>query len=116
MSCTAEVEKNSPELLSKRKAEIGAAVATLDALLKKRRVKAVVGPQGAITFVGDEWASVRNANRISDACAYRKIMATGSSLAKAEIARAEAMAGRTVDRKVVASGLHSHDGQNWETH
>ena len=29
---------------------------------------------------------------------------------KAEIARAEALAGRTVDRKVVAAGVHSHDG------
>ena len=48
------------------------------------------------------------------ACAYRRIMATGSAIAKMEIARAEAMAGRGVDRRVLSQGIHSHDGgQTW---
>ena len=110
MPCDMVRDPNNPVLVSQRKAEVGAAVSTLDALLKKRKVKPVIGPQGAITFVGEGWDAVRSANRLTDACAYRRIMSTGSALAKAEIARAEALAGRSVDRKVIAAGVHSHDG------
>ena len=57
------------------------------------------------------WTSgTGRAGGVSDACAYRKLLATGSVLAKQKIAQAEALAGRGVDKKVVASGLHSHDG------
>jgi hypothetical protein len=49
---------------------------------------------------------------VSDACAYRRIMSIGS--AKAAIARAEQLAGRSIDRRVVAQGVHSHDdGRTW---
>jgi hypothetical protein len=37
-------------------------------------------------------------------------MASGFALAKLAIMKAEQLAGRTVDRKVVAQGTHSHDG------
>jgi hypothetical protein len=37
-------------------------------------------------------------------------MATGSALAKQAIARAEQLAGRTVDRAALTAGHHSHDG------
>jgi hypothetical protein len=41
-------------------------------------------------------------------------MATGSALARAAIEKAEAMAGRGVDRKVIGQGVHSHDfGKTW---
>jgi hypothetical protein len=71
------------------------------------RIKPKVGPQGAIAFEG-----ISNEDRrgVTDACAYRRIMATGSALAKAAIAKAEQLAGRSVDRKVIAQGVHSHDG------
>jgi hypothetical protein len=43
-------------------------------------------------------------------------MVTGSSLTKAQIARAEQLAGRSIDRKVIANGVHSHDGgRTWGT-
>lgn len=106
-----------PINIERRKAEVSNAIAILDAALKKRKVKPVVGPQGAITFAGDEWAEIKARSRLTDACAYRRIMATGSALAKAEIARAEQMAGRSVDRKVLAAGIHSHDGgRTWGGH
>jgi hypothetical protein len=99
--------------LTERKIEVREAVERLAKALATGRARAIVGPQGAITF-GGEGASVVGDYRISDACAYRKIMSTGSALARAALAKAEMMAGRTVDRKVVASGLHSHDqGRNW---
>lgn len=96
--------KQSPQ---QRKAEVKAAVEALDRALLRRQIKAVVGPQGAITFAG--WAEEQR-NGVSDACAYRAIMVSGSALARAEIAKAEQMAGRGVDRRVLAAGTHSHDG------
>jgi hypothetical protein len=91
---------------AQRIAEIKKAIARLESKLAKRQVKAVVGPQGSIAFAG--WVEERAG--ITDACAYRRIMTTGSALARAEIARVEQLAGRSVDRRVVASGVHSHDG------
>jgi hypothetical protein len=49
-------------------------------------------------------------NGISDACAYRKLLASGSPALRAALAKAEAMAGRKVDPQAIASGVHSHDG------
>lgn len=37
-------------------------------------------------------------------------MVTGSVLAKAEIARAELIAGRSINRQVIGQGVHSHNG------
>jgi hypothetical protein len=103
------------QTLQERIAEITKAVALLDAKLKKRLVKPVIGPQGAITFKG--WDDPAERNGITDACAYRRIMATGSVLAKQEIARAEQLAGRSVDRQVIGQGTHSHDGgATWSRH
>lgn len=106
--------RRTPEqTLQQRIAEVRKAVSNLDALLRKRGVKVKVGPQGGIFFEG--WTALDRAG-VRDSCAYRRLMATGSALAKAEIARAEQIAGRSVDRKVLATGLHSHDGVNWSRH
>ena len=95
------------QTLQQRASEVREAVVRLDRALLTKRVKPVIGPQGAITFVG--WSNEER-DGITDACAYRRLMATGSSLAKAEIARAEQIAGRAVDRRVITQGVHSHDG------
>lgn len=113
MAC--ETMRKPKQTLAERIAEITKAVEALDAKLKKRLVKPVVGPQGAITFKG--WDDPAERNGITDACAYRRIMATGSALARAEIARAEQLAGRTVNRQVIGQGVHSHDGgRTWGSH
>ena len=99
------------QTIQERVTEVRKAIESLDRQLMRRQVRVVVGQQGAIAFTG--WAE-QDRNGVTDACAYRRLMATGSVLAKAEIARAEQMAGRTVDRKVLAAGTHSHDGgQSW---
>lgn len=95
------------QTIQERVTEVRRAVAKLDELLRRRRVQVRVSPQGAVAFSG--WTD-QERDGITDACAYRRIMATGSALAKAEVARAEALAGRAVDRKVLAAGVHSHDG------
>ena len=54
---------------------------------------------------------------VTDACIYRRLMATGSGLAKAMIAKAELMAGRSINKQAVAQGVHSHDGgHTWHDH
>jgi hypothetical protein len=93
------------QTITERKAEVRTAVEKLEAALKARLAKPVIGPQGAIAFEGWE-----NRDGVTDACAYRRIMATGSALARAEIAKAETLAGRSVNRSAVAAGTHSHDG------
>lgn len=102
------------QTLEQRKTQVREAIAILDRLLLRRQVRVVVSPTGAVAFVGEQWDSLKASNKVTDACAYRRIMQSGSSLAKAEIARAELMAGRTVNRQTVAQGVHSHDGgQSW---
>ena len=102
------------QTLSQRKEEVLAAIVRLNSLLASGQVKAVVSKEGAIAFAG--WLEA-DRSRVSDACAYRRIQAIGGSLAKAQIAKAEAMAGRTVNKQTVATGLHSHDsGASWHRH
>lgn len=98
------------QTLTERKKQIVETVEDLARKLARGQVKAVVGPQGAVAFEG--WNGVNNAgkNGVTDACAYRRIMATGGALARQAIAKAEQAAGRTVDKKVVASGVHAHGG------
>lgn len=90
-----------------RAEEIRRAILNLSNGLANGSIRAVVGAQGAIAFAG---LSEEDRAGVSDACAYRHIMVHGSALAKVAIARAEQLAGRTVDRKALASGAHSHDG------
>jgi hypothetical protein len=109
MPCDTRLKKN--QTIQQRAEEIRRVVAGLDVRLRNRQVRPVIGPQGAITFSG--WVDDERTG-VTDACAYRRLMATGSALAKAEIARAEQIAGRSVDKQVVGQGVHSHDGgQSW---
>jgi hypothetical protein len=93
--------------IQQRAEEVRRAVAGLSDALASGRVKAKVGPQGAVAFEG--WSDAER-DGVTDSCAYRRLMVSGSALAKAAIARAEQMAGRSVDRRVLAYGAHSHDG------
>lgn len=100
----AEREQRARDLADKTK--------RLSKELETGKVKVKIGPQGAITF--DGWT---DRGPVTDACAYRRIMSSGSALAKQAIARAEQLSGVRVNRQVVDSGLHSHDGgKTWETH
>jgi hypothetical protein len=107
MAC--ETMRKPRQTIEERVAEIGRAVAALEAKIKAKTVKPVVDKKtGGIAFAG--WENAAERADVTDACAYRRIMATGSALARAEIARAEQLAGRSVDRQALASGHHSHDG------
>jgi len=102
------------QTLQQRADEVRKMVAKLAAGLISGKIKAKVGPQGAIAFDG-----ITNEDRdgVTDNCAYRRLMIEGSPLARAQIARAEQLAGRSVDRTVVGHGVHSHDGgRTWHDH
>ena len=95
------------QTLAERKEEVKKVIDLVAQEIVAGRVKAKVGPQGAIAFDG---LSNEQRRGVSDACVYRKIMSTGSAMARQQIARAEQLAGRRVDAKALAGGHHSHDG------
>src|SRR5262245_43879440 len=95
------------QTIQQRADEVRKAVAKLGAGLASGLIKAKVGPQGAIAFEG--FADAER-DGVTDACAYRRLMVNGSPLARAKIAQAEQLAGRSVDRTALAHGHHSHDG------
>lgn len=105
MPCDTKLK--AKQTIQQRAEEIRKAVALLDKGLVSGRIKPVIGPQGAITFSG--FADAER-DGVTDACAYRRLMVTGSALAKAAIARAEQMSGRSVNKSTLAHGVHSHDG------
>lgn len=112
MPCDTRLKAN--QTIQERATEVRAVVAKLDSLIASGRVKIAIGPQGAVAFSG-----VPEADRdgVTDACAYRRLLVQGSALAKVAIQRAELLAGRSIDRKVVANGHHSHDGgKTWHGH
>lgn len=102
------------QTIQQRAAEVRAAVAKAAQALAAGRIKVKIGPQGAIAFEGMAEA---DRDGVTDACMYRRLLASGSALALAAIARAEQMAGRTVNRQVIGQGAHSHDGgHTWHDH
>lgn len=106
MPCDTRLKKN--QTISQRADEVRRVVYDLNSLVAAGRVKPVIDRKtGAIAFQGFD-DNVRDG--VTDACAYRRLMISGSSLTKAAIARAEQLAGRTVDRQALGQKVHSHDG------
>lgn len=88
-----------------RKSEIAQAIERLQAALAAGTVTLSVGAQGGIAFRG--WQDRRD---VTDLCAYRALAASNSPELRRALARAEVIAGRKVDARVLAAGVHSHDG------
>lgn len=83
------------------------AQAVLARKLAAGQVSVVVSPQGAVAFRG--WIAEERAG-LTDLCAYRKLSASNSPELRRALARAEALAGRKVDQRLINAGVHSHDG------
>ncbi len=97
------------ETITMRKETIRKKTEELEKGLASGKIKVRIGPQGAVAFEG--WT---DRGQISDNCAYRRIMAKGSAMARMKVAAAEQLAGRSVSKQMVAQGWHSHDGgDNW---
>jgi len=96
------------QTIQQRAAEVRQVVYDINSLIAAGKVKPVIDKRtGAIAFQGID-DTIRDG--VTDACVYRRLMITGSSLTKAAIQRAEQIAGRTVDKQALAQGVHSHDG------
>jgi len=106
MAC--ETRLKPRQTLNERKAEVKKVIYDVNSLIASGRVKPIVDRlTGAVAFQGfDE--NLRDG--VTDACVYRQLMISGSSLTKAKIAQAEAIAGRSVNKQALAAGVHSHDG------
>ena len=112
MPCDTRLKRG--QTISDRKKEIRKRVERISQKLATGTVKPVVSKQGAIAFTG---ITDEERDGITDACAYRQIMAHGSALAKAAIQRAEQLAGVSVNKQVIGQGVHSHDGgHTWHDH
>lgn len=105
MACDTRLRQG--QSIQQRAADVRSAVEKLEKLLLRRAVRAVVGPQGAVTFTG--WDAA-DRDGVTDACAYRRIMATGSAFTKLELQRAALAAGVAINPQAMAQGIHSHDG------
>lgn len=82
-----------------------AALNRLETGLALGSVQVIIGATGSIAFKG--W---NDREDLADLCAYRRLSAANSPALRKALARAEAMAGRKVDQRQVAAGVHSHDG------
>jgi hypothetical protein len=113
MACDTRLKPR--QTIQERAKEVREAVERLQAAIQAGRVKVVVDKAtGALAFTG--W-DANSRDGITDGCAYRRIMSTGSAMSKMLIAKAEQMAGRTVNKQAVAQGHHSHDnGLTWHKH
>jgi hypothetical protein len=110
-----DTRRKPGQSLDQRKAEITDFVKRLSAYLTAGKSKAVVGPTGAIAFTGID--SERADAGMTDNCAYRRIMQSGSTAAKLALQKAIALSGKAVSAQAIAHGHHSHDGGNtWHTH
>lgn len=109
MSCDTMLRPR--QTLTERKAEVKKAVTLLDKLIAAGQVTVRVGTdgmsKGAVAFKG--WADVERSG-VSDACALRQLMVSGSAQTKLKLMQAQQMAGQSFNRQTLAAGVHSHDG------
>lgn len=107
-----DTRRRRGQSLSVRALEVKKVVNDVNSLIAAGKVKPVVDRKtGSIAFQGLD-DDLRD--DVTDACIFRRIMVSGSALAKAKIAQAEALAGRQINKTAVAQGVHSHDGgETW---
>lgn len=88
------------------------AIQRLRQMIAAGTVQVVVSSAGAIAFKG--W---QDSKGVSDICAYRTLTAQNSPELRRAVMRAEALAGRKLDQRTIAAGVHSHDGgKTWGSH
>lgn len=107
MPCISQPNR-TPEVIKAQES----AIERLNKALGNNEASLVIGPAGSVAFKG--WTDRAD---VSDLCAYRKLASSNSPALRRAIMRAEAMAGRKIDPRAVASGMHSHDqGATWSKH
>jgi len=102
MPCDTKLKPN--QTITQRKLEISEVVDKVARGLVNGSMRLQLSKGGAVAFDGITDTDKRN---VTDACIYRRIMATGSALAKAKLQAAQALLGK---QAVTTNGTHSHDG------
>lgn len=105
MPCDTRLKRN--QTISERAVEVRGVTNKVMSGILQSRIKVKIGPQGAIAFEG---LTDGERDGVTDACIYRRIMATGPVTVKAAIQRAEQLSGRSINREAITQGHHSHDG------
>jgi hypothetical protein len=106
MTCDTKLKPR--QTIQQRAEEVRKVVYDVNSLISAGKIKPIIDKKtGAIAFQGVD-DTIRDG--VTDGCIYRRLMVTGSSLTKAAIARAEQIAGRSVNKQAVGQGVHSHDG------
>jgi hypothetical protein len=95
-----------------RRKQIDEAIDRLNKAIEAGQVTLVVDKStGAVGFKGD-WQR----DGVSDSCAFRKLTLKSSMGFKRALAKAETMAGRKVNEKAVAAGVHMHGDKFYPGH
>jgi hypothetical protein len=102
------------QTVAQRAAEVRKAGEKIDKMIASGKVGIKVDRRtGGVVFTGipDD-----TRDGMTDVCIIKKIWASGSHAAKQALAKAERAAGRSVDKRAIEQGLHSHDGgKTWGT-
>lgn len=113
MPCDTRTKRG--QSLQERATEVKAVTQKVSARILDGRVKVIIDKKtGAIAFDG---LTAYDRDDVTDACIYRRMMATAPVTVKLAIQKAEQMAGRAVSTQALAAGVHSHDGgKSWGSH
>lgn len=95
------------QTITERKVEIKKVLDIVETGMARNKIKPKVSPKGGVTFEG-----LTNEQRddVTDACVYRMLMRSGSALTRHLLQKAVNSNGGGINRTVVNSGHHSHDG------
>lgn len=111
---TCDTRLKARQTIAQRKDEVRRVQERVIAGLKSGKIKPKVDAKGGVVFTG---LTDDERDGVTDGCIYRRVMVSGSQLAIQAIARAEQLAGRGVNKQLVAQGYHSHDdGKSWHHH
>lgn len=103
-----DTRRKRGQSIQQRANEVRQVVNDVNSLIAAGKVKPVVDKKtGAVAFQGIS-DTVRD--DVTDACIYRRLLVSGSSMTKIALQRAEMLAGRSISREALAQGHHSHDG------
>jgi hypothetical protein len=102
MVMVCETFRFNKQSVEQRRKQVADTVKEVEKGLANGKIKVVVGAQGAIAFQGLEDSQ---RNRVADACIYRRILSTGSAMARMKLAAAG-----NVNKAAIAQGVHAHEG------
>jgi hypothetical protein len=113
MACDTRLKPR--QTIQERAKEVREAVTRLAQGLAAGRIRLVIDPAtGAPAFAN--WDDTSR-DGITDACAFRTIARTGSPMFIELVRKAQALAGRGLDKQAMTAGVHSHDGgATWHKH